>query len=178
MSRKRVRRRTTTVGMVLALGLAAGCGASASGDGGDDGGSAPGTSSASSPSPSGAPSTSGAPSPTASTSPVPARTLVEMTVTGGFAGVNDRLVVQDDGTYKTYKKTGPGRSGRMTPAGLAALRRALEKADFAHLPREATKSPVADGFTYRITYEGHTVTTDDTARLAALREVFAALPDH
>lgn len=101
-----------------------------------------------------------------------------MTVTGGFAGVNDRLVVKADGTYKTYKKTGPGRSGRMTPAELAALRRALEKAEFADLPREATGSPVADGFTYRITYEGHTVTTDDRTRLPALREVFAALPDH
>ncbi|MGI5402856.1 protealysin inhibitor emfourin [Streptomyces sp. CA-135486] len=177
MSRKRVRRRMTTAGVVLALALAAGCGAPAEGDGVDDGGAAPRTSSPSSPSP-GAASPSGPPSPSASTSPVPARTLVEMTVTGGFAGVNDRLVVQNDGTYKTYKKAGPGRSGRMSPAELAALRRALEKADFAHLPREATGSPVADGFTYRITYEGHTVTTDETARLPALREVFAALPDH
>ncbi|AVZ75265.1 hypothetical protein SLUN_26785 [Streptomyces lunaelactis] len=103
--------------------------------------------------------------------------LVELTVTGGFAGVRNRLLVQDDGTYSTSSRTGAVRTGRMSRAELTELRRALEKADFAHLPREATGSPVADGFSYRLTYAGHTVTTDDTTRLPGLREVFAALPD-
>ena len=116
------------------------------------------------------------PSNTPTRTPDAARTLVETTVTGGFAGVHDRLVVKDDGTYTTTSRGGSSRSGQMTPAELTALREALEKADFARLPAEATGSPIADGFTYRITHAGRTVTTDDVNRLPALRAVFAALP--
>lgn len=152
--------------MLLGVLLAAGC---ASGEGADDGGD----STRAEPS---APTTP-APTTPAPTTPAAARPLVHVTVTGGIAGVHNDLLVRDDGTYTTSTKTGPKGSGRMTPAELAELRRALEKADFARLPREATGSPVADGFTYRITYAGHTVTTDETTRLPALRDVFAALPD-
>ncbi|MEV6399882.1 hypothetical protein AB0M39_34705 [Streptomyces sp. NPDC051907] len=116
------------------------------------------------------------PSDTPSRTPDAARTLVETTVTGGYAGVHDRLVVKDDGSYTTTSRGGSSRSGQMTPAELTALREALEKADFARLPSEATGSPIADGFTYRITHAGRTVTTDDLNRLPALRAVFAALP--
>ncbi|WP_405998543.1 hypothetical protein [Streptomyces sp. NBC_00829] len=175
------RDRFGAAGVLLAALLAAGCTPGTSGEE-DDGSRAPRPTIAS-PSPSAPPSTSQAPggtaSPTASapTPATPARTLVEMTVTGGIAGVRNRLVVRDDGTYTTSSKAGPGGAGRMTPAELTKLRGALEKADFARLPSESHGSPVADGFTYRITYAGHTVTTDDTARVPALREVFAALPE-
>ncbi|NUK58405.1 protealysin inhibitor emfourin [Streptomyces lunaelactis] len=141
-------------GVPLAVALTAGCA------GGDAG-----------------PAARPAPAPSASANPAPVQPLVELTVTGGFAGVRNRLLVQDDGTYSTSSRTGAVRTGRMSRAELTELRRALEKADFAHLPREATGSPVADGFSYRLTYAGHTVTTDDTTRLPGLREVFAALPD-
>lgn len=147
--------------MLLGVLLAAGC---ASGEGVDGGGD----STRAEPS---------APTTPAPTTPAAARPLVHVTVTGGIAGVRNDLLVRDDGTYTTSTKTGPKGSGRMTPAELAELRRALEKADFARLPGEATGSPVADGFTYRITYAGHTVTTDERTRLPALRDVFAALPD-
>lgn len=143
-------------GVLLGVLLAAGC---ASGEGGDGGGDSTRAGSS------------------APTTPAVARPLVHVTVTGGIAGVRNDLLVRDDGTYTTSTKTGPKGSGRMTPAELAELRRALEKADFARLPGEATGSPVADGFTYRIRYAGHTVTTDETMRLPALRDVFAALPD-
>ncbi|MGW1494110.1 protealysin inhibitor emfourin [Streptomyces sp. NPDC002402] len=153
--------RCRAAGMLLGVLLAAGC---ASGEGGDGGGD----STRAEPS---------APTTPAPTTPAAARPLVHVTVTGGIAGVRNDLLVRDDGTYTTSTKTGPKGSGRMTPAELAELRRALEKADFARLPDEATGSPVADGFTYRITYAGHTVTTDERTRLPALRDVFAALPD-
>lgn len=152
--------------MLLGVLLAAGCASGEGGDGGEDSTRAR----------SSAPTTP-APTTPAPTTPAAARPLVHVTVTGGIAGVRNDLLVRDDGTYTTSTKTGPKGSGRMTPAELAELRRALEKADFARLPGEATGSPVADGFTYRITYAGHTVTTDETTRLPALRDVFAALPD-
>ncbi|MFF0450526.1 hypothetical protein ACFYT4_29770 [Streptomyces sp. NPDC004609] len=111
-------------------------------------------------------------------SPAPGRAgvLVVVTVTGGIAGVNDRLTVREDGTYTTASPPGPDRSGRMTPAGLRALRRALDKAGFPRLPATATGPPVADGFHYRITHGGHTVVTDDVSQPPALRDVFTALP--
>nr|WP_313904672.1 protealysin inhibitor emfourin [Streptomyces sp. SLBN-118] len=147
--------RCGAAGVLLGVLLVAGC---ASGEGGDDGGN---------------PTRSGS---SAATTPAAALPLVQVTVTGGIAGVRNDLLVRDDGTYTTSTKNGHKGSGRMTPAELAELRRALEKADFARLPRKATGSPVADGFIYRITYAGHTVTTDETNRLPALRDVFAALP--
>ncbi|MEU9010391.1 protealysin inhibitor emfourin [Streptomyces sp. NPDC048479] len=153
------RARRGTAGVLLAAALTAGC----AGGGG-----------AGSPGP--AESASASPAPSPSATPAPARPLVGMTVTGGIAGVHDTLAVRDDGTYTTSSRTGPARTGRMTPAELTELRTALEKADFARLPRKATGSPIADGFTYRLTYAGHTVTTDDTTRPPALRAVFAALP--
>ncbi|MFF0062047.1 protealysin inhibitor emfourin [Streptomyces sp. NPDC005279] len=169
------RARCGTAGVLLAAVLTAGCAG-----GGGAGSPSPAESAGTSPAP---PASAGTATPastpasaSASANPAPARPLVGVTVTGGIAGVHNTLLVQDDGTYTTSSRTGPARTGRMTPAELAALRRALEKADFAHLPREATGSPIADGFTYRLTYAGHTVTTDDTTRLPALRAVFAALP--
>ncbi|MFI6285457.1 hypothetical protein ACIBCM_11980 [Streptomyces sp. NPDC051018] len=99
-----------------------------------------------------------------------------VTVTGGIAGVNDRLTVREDGTYTTASPPGPGRSGRMAPAGLRALRRALERAGFPRLPPTATGAPVPDGFLYRITHRGHTVVTDDASQPPALRAVLTALP--
>ncbi|MGW0554475.1 protealysin inhibitor emfourin [Streptomyces sp. NPDC002926] len=171
------RARCGTAGVLLAAVLAAGCAG-----GGGAGSPSPAESAGTSPAPPASAatatpaSTPASASASASANPAPARPLVGVTVTGGIAGVHNTLLVQDDGTYTTSSRTGPARTGRMAPAELAALRRALEKADFAHLPREATGSPIADGFTYRLTYAGHTVTTDDTTRLPALRAVFAALP--
>ncbi|MFI1395026.1 protealysin inhibitor emfourin [Streptomyces sp. NPDC020681] len=146
-------------GLALAGLLVAGCGGAGGGDG---------------EAPKSTPSSSAA---TRSASPAAAQPLVEMTVTGGIAGVHNRLLVRADGSYSTTTKTGAGRTGRMTPAELAELRRALEDADFARLPRNPTGSPIADGFTYEISYAGHTVTTSDPGLLPALRDVLAALPE-
>ena len=186
-----------TAGAVVAvflMALAAGCGQGGD-SGAEDGTGGPQSSPASSASSASPPSASSAPNPPPQTSPPPqpssppassgtappppaaGRQLVAMTVTGGIAGVHNRLVVREDGTYTTTSKTGAERSGRMSPAELAELRGALKRADFARLPSTATGSPVMDGFTYRITHAGHTVTTDDTAEVPRLREVIAALPE-
>ncbi|TXS50104.1 hypothetical protein [Streptomyces sp. t39] len=123
----------------------------------------------------------GAPSPAPAASsaapPALAPALVELSVTGGLAGVRDVVLVREDGTYSTYRKGGKQGSGRMTPAELNRLRDALEAARFPTLPREATPAPVADGFTYRITHRGHAVTTADPVPLPELGAVLSALPD-
>lgn len=110
-------------------------------------------------------------------SPAAAGTLVELSVTGGLAGVRDVVVVREDGTYLTYRKQGKGDSGRMEPAELTRLRDALAAARFPALPAEVTPAPVADGFTYRLTHRGHAVTTSDPVPLPELKAVLAALPE-
>ncbi|MFD0427230.1 hypothetical protein ACFQ60_01050 [Streptomyces zhihengii] len=109
-------------------------------------------------------------------SPDPAATLVELSVTGGFAGVRDVVVVREDGTYASYRKQGKGDSGRMEGAELDRLKDALDAARFTALPAEVTSAPIADGFTYRITHRGHAVTTSDPVPLPELKAVLAALP--
>lgn len=141
----------------LLVVLAAGCGETA-----DEGsGPAPGTPRTSSSAP----------------APSPGQTLLEMTVTGGIAGVDKRLTVREDGSWTSTAKSGAEHTGRMTPAELTGLNRALEKSDFAHLPATPTGTPVADGFLYRITYAGRTVVTADGSQPAGLRDVLSALPD-
>ncbi|MFE7384833.1 hypothetical protein ACFU9F_31240 [Streptomyces zhihengii] len=108
--------------------------------------------------------------------PAPAATLVELSVTGGFAGVRDVVVVREDGTYLSHRKQGKVTSGRMEAAELDRLRDALDAARFTALPAEVTSAPIADGFTYRITHRGHAVTTSDPVPLPGLSAVLAALP--
>ncbi|MFC9269054.1 hypothetical protein ACFTXJ_14940 [Streptomyces zhihengii] len=124
--------------------------------------------------PAGGPSSGATASSTAP--PNPAATLVELSVTGGFAGVRDVVVVREDGTYASYRKQGKGDSGRMEGAELDRLKDALDAARFTALPAEVTSSPIADGFTYRITHRGHAVTTSDPVPLPELKAVLAALP--
>ncbi|MEU8764488.1 hypothetical protein [Streptomyces sp. NPDC048659] len=108
--------------------------------------------------------------------PAPQDALVEVTVTGGFAGVDNRLVVREDGTYTTSRRGKPDESGRMTPAGLAGLRAALDDPAYARVPDRPSGAPVADGFQYTVTHTGRTVTAGDRERPAALDRVFGALP--
>jgi hypothetical protein len=91
-----------------------------------------------------------------------ARTLIEADRTGGFAGVDDHVVVRVGGAG-TY--TGrDGRHHRLRPADTRKARRVLRESDFASL-RRSYRPPggVADAFEYRIRYRGHTVVYVDGA---------------
>ncbi|MGW5422530.1 hypothetical protein [Streptomyces sp. NPDC003943] len=109
--------------------------------------------------------------------PAPQDVLVEVGVSGGFAGVSNKLVVHYDGAYTVRRGTRPPASGQLTPTQTAELRAALEDPAYAEVPDRATGSPVRDGFTYQVTY-GHrlVVTQDGEARPPALQRVFDALP--
>ncbi|MEV0452460.1 hypothetical protein [Streptomyces sp. NPDC050600] len=114
---------------------------------------------------------------TGSEQPAPQDVLVEVAVTGGLAGVDNRLTVKYDGTYTTRTGTKPSKSGRMTPAETAELRAALEDPAYAKVPASPTGSPIADGFQYSLTYAHRTVIAGDGERPPALDRAFKALPD-
>ncbi|MFD8014702.1 hypothetical protein [Streptomyces sp. NPDC058955] len=103
--------------------------------------------------------------------------LVEVGVSGGFAGVDNRLVVREDGSWTVRSRSGEPRTGRMTATDLAALRAALEDPAYARVPEQPTGPPVADGFRYAVTYHDRTVVAGDGDRPAALQRVLDALPE-
>ncbi|MEV6326998.1 hypothetical protein [Streptomyces sp. NPDC051909] len=110
--------------------------------------------------------------------PAPQEDLVEVVVSGGFAGVRNKLVVRYDGSWTLRRGTGEPTTGRMTPDHVAALRAALEDPAYAKVPDRPTGSPVADGFEYAVTYAHRLVLTrDGEDRPPALQRVFDALPD-
>ncbi|MCP3821736.1 hypothetical protein NLX86_27680 [Streptomyces sp. A3M-1-3] len=59
-------------------------------------------------------------------------------------------LVNGDGTYTTRTGSKTGAPGRLTPPELAWLRKALEEADFPHLPRVSMGEPVPAAFIYAI----------------------------
>ncbi|MFB7513991.1 hypothetical protein [Streptomyces sp. NPDC056144] len=114
---------------------------------------------------------------TPSTEPQPSAVLVDVAVTGGFAGVRNRLVVHEDGAWTSHSAAKPPRTGRQTPTEAAALRAALEDPALAEVPERPAGTPVADGFTYTLTYRDRVLVTDDRERPPALQRVFDALPE-
>ncbi|MFE5899781.1 hypothetical protein ACFQ67_20610 [Streptomyces sp. NPDC056488] len=100
-----------------------------------------------------------------------------MTVTGGFAGVRNRLVVHRDGGWTIRSGDKPPRTGRQTPAEAAELRAALEDPAFALVPARPTGRPIADGFQYEVAYRHRVVVAGDGDRPPALQRVFDALPE-
>ncbi|MFJ8130936.1 hypothetical protein [Streptomyces hydrogenans] len=103
--------------------------------------------------------------------------LVEVAVSGGYAGVDNRLVVREDGSWTLTSRRGEPRTGRMTSEGLAELRDALRDPAYARVPERPSDPPVADGFRYSVTYDHRLVVAGDGDRPAALQRVFDALPE-
>ncbi|MGW0118383.1 hypothetical protein [Streptomyces sp. NPDC003327] len=115
---------------------------------------------------------------TATDAPRSEDVLVEVTVTGGFAGVRNTLVVRHDGTWTLSSPGRPDRkTGRVAPAGTAALRAALEDPAFARVPDRPADEPVRDGFQYAVTYGDRLVIARDGSVPPALRRVLDALPE-
>ncbi len=177
--------------MLLAAALAggaSGCGSDA-GPGAPPAPGAPGTTAgpgaSGTPAPTSAPGTTTAPgTPGTATAPAvprpdprPGEVLVQVVVTGGFAGVRNRLVVHRDGQWTVRSGDKPPRTGRQTPAEAAGLRGALEDPAFALVPARPTGRPIADGFRYEVTYGRRVVVAGDGDRPPALRRVFDALPE-
>ncbi len=171
--------------MLLAAVLAGGATGCGSGSGAPPAPGAPGTTAGpSAPGPSTTGPTTAPATPGATTGPSapkddprPGQVLVQVTVTGGFAGVRNRLVVHRDGAWTVRSGDKPPRTGRQTPAEAAELRAALEDPAFALVPARPTGRPIADGFQYEVAYRHRVVVAGDGERPPALQRVFDALPE-
>lgn len=103
------------------------------------------------------------------------RVLVDLAITGGFIGRQDRVLLRTDGSYETTTRNRPHRTGRLNSPELTALRRDVATADFDALPTRMIDPNARDLFQYRITYAGHTVVTDRTEQVPALERVLERL---
>jgi hypothetical protein len=96
---------------------------------------------------------------------------------GGFAGVNDYLVIEANGSARLTRKNGEA-SFVVTQDELGQLTALLEQSGFSTLNSNNTPGGIgADRFEYEITYQGHTVRTMDGAVPPTLVPVLGRLND-
>ena len=101
--------------------------------------------------------------------------LVEFTRTGGFAGFNDALTINQDGSAVVTRKEFT-REITLTADELSTIRQLLQDASFGSLqPEYPPAAPGADYFTYTVTYEGKTVIAVDTGVPESLQPLIEAL---
>ena len=113
----------------------------------------------------------------ASATPVPVtgpdEKLVTMTVTGGFAGVNQKVVLRGDGTVRTTDR-GESEVERTTTAEFTELRTLLGDPALDDVPG-FTIGAGADKFQYTLQFDGRTVMTDRSGDEPALDRLIDAL---
>lgn len=102
--------------------------------------------------------------------------LVEYRRSGGIAGRDDHLTIREGGRATLTTRLRGHRSFTLSARTLRRLRSALEGTDFPKLrSRYRSPTPVPDSFQYSITYEGRTMSADETASPAALGPAVEAL---
>lgn len=101
--------------------------------------------------------------------------FVDYQRTGGFAGVNDRLVIFDNGVALVSSRT-TSREFTLNRSELESISAVFEEAQFPSLEGNYTsRRGGADLLQYSITYGGKTVNTEDTAIPAALEQVIGEM---
>lgn len=81
-----------------------------------------------------------------------------MVRTGGFAGVQDTLVVQPDGRWRRTRRTAAAASGQLTAPQREELRRlAADPRLAAEATRTRPPTRCRDAFSYTVTVAGTTV---------------------
>jgi len=96
--------------------------------------------------------------------------FVDYQRTGGIAGVNDRLVIFDNGdTLVTSRST--SKEMMLNQSELERIAAIFDTARFTELEGNYTSRRGADLMKYSITYRGKTVNTEDTAVPASLEPV-------
>jgi len=119
-----------------------------------------------------------APAPTSTPTPVPttdpARKLVSMSISGGFAGVSQQVVLRDDGTVHAR---GNGRSAtrHLRASEFTEVRTLLGDPALDEVPDVTVDTGAADLFQFRLRFDGRTVTTDRSAAHPALDRLIDAL---
>ncbi|MCX4759947.1 hypothetical protein OG562_02845 [Streptomyces sp. NBC_01275] len=99
-----------------------------------------------------------------------------MTVTGGFAGVNQEVVLRGDGTVRTTDR-GKTEVHHTTPAQFTELRTLLGDPALADVPASSVNTGAADMFQYTLEYDGRTVVTDRSSDEPALDRLIDALDE-
>jgi len=105
--------------------------------------------------------------------PSKAAVLVTYDRTGGFAGFDDHLVLQEDGRASVRRRGGEGEIA-LDEKRLAKVRVTLDGLDFSAL-RDEYRGEGADLFTYTIAAKGRTITCMDSAVPPALEPVIRML---
>ncbi|RLL68858.1 hypothetical protein [Streptomyces sp. Z26] len=101
--------------------------------------------------------------------------LVTLHMSGGYAGLDDEIVVRTDGSYTTSGRRGPGRPGSFDGAEVARLRRLLDEAALTRLPARSVDPNLRDNVLYRVTYRDHVVVTDLSEPVPALSDAITLL---
>jgi hypothetical protein len=97
--------------------------------------------------------------------------FVDYQRTGGIAGVNDRLVIFDNGVTLVSTRTASGEI-QLNKSDLENISAVFDVAQFPMLEGNYTsRRGGADFMQYSISYQGKTVNTEDTAVPAALEPV-------
>jgi len=105
----------------------------------------------------------------------PSNVLLEFGRQGGLKGADDHLVVNRDGTFTLTRRNQPDVSGQLTPDQLTALQQALTASNFKSIPHVNKGGAIADGYTYRIVYDGYEVLAEDGGIPPALKTVVETL---
>jgi hypothetical protein len=100
--------------------------------------------------------------PTNGNPPPPPGVLLDYHRIGGIGGFDDHLVVFENGEAVISTRQGSG-TFVLDPGSLKEIRDLMDNAQFTALNASyPAPYPGADYFSYEITYQGHTVTTEDT----------------
>jgi hypothetical protein len=102
-------------------------------------------------------------------------TLLEYGRQGGLKGADDHLVVKRDGSYTLTRRNQQDVSGTLTQEQLAGLQQALAASNFKSIPHVNKGGTIADGYTYRVVYDGYEVLAEDGAIPPALKNVITTL---
>lgn len=104
----------------------------------------------------------------------PEQKLVTMTVSGGFAGVRQEVILRGDGTVSAEDKGRPV-VRRTSAAQFARLRTLLGDPALADVPAFTIDMGAADRFQYALQFNGRTVITDRSSDQPALDRLIDAL---
>jgi len=112
----------------------------------------------------------------AAASAAPPAVIVDYHRTGGIAGVNDRLVIFDNGAALASTRAVTGEF-TVNQSELSRIRNLFEAAQFGTLEGNYTSRyrSAADLMRYSITYQNKTVVTEDTAVPAVLRPIISGM---
>ena len=101
--------------------------------------------------------------------------LIDYHRSGGIRGIDDRLMIRDDGTA-TLSRNGKPSEITVTSDVMDRLKRALGQSQFGSLRSDYEAPPGgADMYDYTITHQGHTVRAKDASLPEALHPVISIL---